>query len=158
VRFYWPTINVSQKDNNDIVEIRCKQSHYDALLSYFTKKISRHQLSGPAVTTALSIWETRMKRNQGIISGKLSYQNGKTPAYLVFQAFAILFHKRNGNIATGKRACILTNSWIDDNSFLVVLWSYHSWSSRGFCSVHNFVFVATMSNRKRRLVLGPCKN
>lgn len=90
------------RNNNDIVEIGCKQSHYDALILYFTKKISRHQLSGSAVTTALSNWETRMKRNQGIISGKLSYQNGKTPAYLVFQAFAILFHKRNGNIATGK--------------------------------------------------------
>ena len=43
-----------------------------------------------------------MKWNQGITSGILHYQNGRTPAYLVFQAFAILFHKRNGNTFTGK--------------------------------------------------------
>jgi hypothetical protein len=46
--------------------------------------------------------KTQIKRNQGITSGILSYQNGRTPAYLVFQAFAILFHKRNGNTFMGK--------------------------------------------------------
>eukprot|EP00534_Pseudo-nitzschia_fraudulenta_P018885 CAMPEP_0201275272 /NCGR_PEP_ID=MMETSP0853-20130426/52216_1 /ASSEMBLY_ACC=CAM_ASM_000640 /TAXON_ID=183588 /ORGANISM="Pseudo-nitzschia fraudulenta, Strain WWA7" /LENGTH=62 /DNA_ID=CAMNT_0047582879 /DNA_START=13 /DNA_END=198 /DNA_ORIENTATION=- len=62
--------------------------------------MARHQLSGYAATTAHFNRETPMKRNRGIISGKLSYQNGRTPAYLVFQAFAILFHKRNGNTFT----------------------------------------------------------
>jgi kynureninase len=70
-------------------------------------KPSRHQLSGHAITST----QFQMERNQGIISGKLSYQNGKTPAYLVFQELAILFHKRNGNTTTGK-SCILTNLWI----------------------------------------------
>ena len=62
--------------------------------------MSRHQLSGIAVTIAHF---ARAKWNQGLTSGIVSYQNGRTPAYLEFQALAILFHKRNGNKFTGKR-------------------------------------------------------
>jgi len=95
--FWFSYAIISSRSNHrrkvwDSFVFRCKLYPLRCALFCF---IARHQLSGHAtqaqqIPRDYFVKKNQLKRNQGITSGILSYQNGITPAYLVFQAIAIL--------------------------------------------------------------------